>query len=166
MQARVRHDVGHRLVAGVPDAGQDRLGRRPAMARATASVSKAARSARAPPPRTTAMTSQSLRLESGDGAGDGGGRIGALHRDRDQRDAEAEPRARELAEEVLTALGAGAGDQADVQRDVGHRERTVAPEQPLGLERLAGAARWAAMRPSSAVTSTSTRMRLISPLAR
>ena len=35
-----------------------------AIARTTASFSKAARSARAPPPRTTAMTSQSLRLSA------------------------------------------------------------------------------------------------------
>ena len=68
-------------------------------------------------------------------AGDGGRRTGPLHRDRHVRDAEAEARPRELAEEVLASLGARAGDQPDVQRDLRHGQRGVAPQQSLGLER-------------------------------
>ncbi len=106
----------------------------PATARATTSVSKAARSARAPPPRTMAMTSQSLRLSTLRARAMAAGAWGPCTDTGTMRDAEAEPRAGELTEEVLTALGAGAGDQAHVHGEVGHAERTVAPEQPLGLE--------------------------------
>ncbi len=52
----------------------------------------------------------------------------------DQGDAEAELRAGQLAQEVVVALGPGAGDQPDMQRDLRHGERGVAPEQVLGLE--------------------------------
>ena len=108
----------------------------PATARATTSVSKAARSARAPPPRTMAMTSQSLRLSTVSGTGDRRRRPGPLHADRHERDVEAEARARQLAEEVLVALGPRAGDQPDVQRDLGHAAATaLRREQALGLER-------------------------------
>ena len=79
------------------------------------------------------MTSQSLRLTVRARAM--GRRVAALHRDRDERDAEPEARPRQLAEEVLAALGPGTGDQADVQRHLGHRQSGVAPQQSLGLER-------------------------------
>ena len=97
MHARAATMSATRLVAGVPDPGEDRLGRSARRPGRPTSVSNAARSALAPPPRTTAMTSQSLRLRSGERPGDGRRRAGPLHGDRDVRDAEPEPRTRSAA---------------------------------------------------------------------
>ena len=41
----------------------------------------------------------------------------------------------ELSQEVPTAFRTPAGNQPDMQRDVGHRQRDVAPKQALGLQR-------------------------------
>ena len=48
----------------------------------------------------------------------------------------------------------------------GTRREALRPSSPSASSMRSSWARWAAMRPSKAVTSTSTRMRLISPLAR
>jgi hypothetical protein len=50
------------------------------------------------------------------------------------RDAETEPRSHQLAEEVLTPLGAGAGHQSDVERHLRQGTSGVAAEQPLAFQ--------------------------------
>ncbi len=51
------------------------------------------------------------------------------------RHAEGKARPLELAQEVATAFRVPAGNQPDMQRDVGHRQRDVAPKEALGLQR-------------------------------
>ena len=113
----------------------------PATARATTSVSKAARSARAPPPRTMAITSQSLRLSTRHRPGDRRRRVGRPARRPAPRETrKPKPRPGQLAEEVPVALGPGTGHQARrAARTSGSGSAALRREQALGLERCAAA---------------------------
>ena len=102
-----------------------------AMARATASSSKAARSVRAPPPRTRASTSRRMGGQHADRRRDGPGRVLTLHPRVDAEHPEGEPAPAELVEEVGLGRRALARDQADPEG--GERQGTtrVGTEQPL-----------------------------------
>ena len=160
-----RDDVRHRLVARVPDAREDRLGR--GGDRPHDRFVLEGRQVRPRSPTTHDGDDVAVApAEGGDGPGYGGRRAGALHGDPHMGDTEPEPRTRELPEEVLTSLGARAGHQADVERDLGQGQDALRRSNPSASSVWSSWARFAASCPSSAVTSTSARMRLISPLAR
>ena len=97
-----------------------------ATARATSSVSKAARSARAPPPRTMATTSQSLRPSIATARATDAGAPGPCTGTLTCETRNPKPELGQLAEEVAAALGPGAGHQPDVQWHVGHGQAGVA----------------------------------------
>ena len=160
-----RDDVRHRLVPRVPDAREDRLGRR----RDRPDDRFVLESRQVRPGSPTAHDGNDVAVasaESGHGPGYGGRCAGSLHGDSHMGNPEPEPRTRQLPEKVLTPLRTRAGHEPDVERHLRQGTSGVAPEQPLAFQPGEQLARCAASRPSSAVTSTSARMRLSSPLAR
>ena len=101
-----------------------------AMARATTSVSKAARSAFEPPPRTTQISVDAASGEQPRGPRRSRRRAGPWTAVGTSETAEAEARALELAQEVAGALGARAADQADVHGDGPGARARWAPKRP------------------------------------
>ena len=129
-----RHDVGHRLVTRVPDTG-------PHLHRARGHCSchdLRLESRQVGPPAPTPHHGDDVTVaapEHRHRACDRRRRAWSLHRHLDVRDAEPEAGPGQLAEEVATPLGLGAGHQPDVQRDVRQSDGGVAAQQSLGLQR-------------------------------
>ena len=130
-----RNNVRQRLVPGVSDARKHRLGRG-----GDRTHDRFVLEGRQVCPRSpTTHDGNDVAVapaEGGDGPRQRGRRAGALHSDPHMGDTEPEPRARELPEEVRASLGARAGNQADVERDLGQGKTRIALEQSFGVERL------------------------------
>ena len=99
---------------------------RVAMARATGSASKAARSPRDPPPRTRTTRSRADSATARKALAIDGGAPGSLDVDSEQDDGEGQPRSLQLTDEVVVALRSGARHQADPKGHFRQRKPVVA----------------------------------------
>ena len=161
----VGHNVGHGLIAGMADPGPDRFGRAGDGTGDHLGVEGGEIRLRSP------ASDQDHQITVGaaqrrDRRGHGGRRVAALHGDRHHLDVEAESRPSELAQEVPVSLGPGTGHQSHPQRHLGHRSAALRRSRPSASSVRRSCARCAANRPSSAVTSSSERMKPISPFGR
>ena len=149
----MRDLVRDRAVTGVSDSRPHREGSFRDR-RATGSLSKAARSPRAPllaprrrdPDGTPRAAATGRDLER---------RLGTLHQGALEVHVEGERRALQLTDEIAVRLGAGARDHADAERD--ERQRTTAvlvEETLLGEQCEHTLPRWAAIPPRSASMSS------------
>ena len=161
-----RHDVGHRLVAGVADPGQHRLGgsgHRPRHDLGLEGGQVRPRAAAAHHGDDVAVAPASIVTARAMEAGAPGPCTGTLH----VRDRNPNPEPVSWPRKSRQPSVPGLATRPDVQRRpraaAGPRCAAAGP-RPRAL--AAAAARCAAIRPSNAVTSSSARMRLISPLAR
>ena len=108
-----------------------------AMARATRSLLKAARSSSDPPPRASTITStRPERVQFGQRGLNLGGRRVALHGDREEQHVEAGVAAADDVEEVANHRAGGRGDDADGARKCGQRPLAGGVEEAFGLEPL------------------------------
>ena len=111
------------------------------MARAMTSLSKAARSVVAPPPRTSSTTSTPRAATAPSPHATDRAAAEPCTRTSARNTREAEARAPQLVEHVVLGGAAGAGDQPDPQRDQERRRQLGLPaEQPLGVEAPAAGA--------------------------
>ena len=130
----VGHDVGHRLVAGVPDAGPHRDRRwwrwpgPPARCRRPPGRPWTPRRAPRPPHRSPGRPGCLRARTMAWGAPWPWTAAGTTEM------AKAKPDALELAHEVAVTLGARAGHQAHAQRDGRHGQVAVGLEQALGRQ--------------------------------
>ncbi len=160
-----RDDVRQRLVAGVPDAREDRLGRGGDRTH-DRFVLEGRQVGPRSPPRTTAMTSQSLRLSAVTARAMEAGAPApcTVTRTWETRNPNPEPVSWPRKSEHPSVPGLAT--RPTCSGTSGRGRRALRRSSPSASSVWSSWARFAASCPSNAVTSTSARIRLISPLAR